>query len=58
MLQRSSHVFWPKDNTDGRGPVGDQSVIALSQGHSSYITRTVIEGMAEQSLRTLGLAYR
>jgi len=57
VLKCSSGLLWP-DNTPGKGEQGNVRLVPKTPQRAQYLNDKVIEAMATQSLRTLGLAYR
>jgi hypothetical protein len=55
-------MLWPAGTAgreDPASPVsGTSRLVPMSPARAKYVLEEVIEGMAKQSLRTLGLAYR
>lgn len=53
VLAASNRVFWP-NASGGHG----QSIVPNTPERAAALRESVIESMAKQSLRTIGLAYR
>lgn len=57
MLKCSSGILWP-DSSAGKGEPGNARLVPKTPLRAQHLNDKVIEAMATQSLRTLGLAYR
>jgi magnesium-transporting ATPase (P-type) len=57
VLKHSSTLLWPQRSA-GRGSDAASRLLPNSPERSAFLNANVIEAMAKQSLRTLGLAYR
>ncbi len=57
MLKCSSGLLWP-ENSAGKGEQGNVRLVPKTAQRAQFLNDKVIEAMAMQSLRTLGLAYR
>jgi hypothetical protein len=57
VLKCSSGLLWP-ENSAGKGEQGNVRLVPKTAQRAQFLNDKVIEAMAMQSLRTLGLAYR
>jgi len=57
VLRHSSHVLWPS-HSPGRDDALPSRVLPVTPSRARHLETNIIHGMATQSLRTLGLAYK
>lgn len=57
MLRRSASFLWPHQSA-GRNDHASGRLVNMTPQRMQYIETNIIHGMATQSLRTIGLAYR